>query len=132
MSKEFSLKMNKSKIDIEENPSESVEKKQKEDTPKQSLGSKDQVVKIEIPPRTIITVVVVVIGLYLVVKLLNVFIILFFAMVLASATLPLINGMVRKGFPKWLSITSVYLLLISYRFRIIQHIPPLRPQHRPR
>ncbi len=114
MAKEFSMKMNKSKIDLTETESEKKEKEKKESSSSFSNNNRDKVVKIEIPPRTIITVVLVAVGLYLFVRLINVFIILFFAMVLASATLPLISGMVKKGIPRWFSITSVYVLLISF------------------
>ncbi len=113
MSKEFSMKMNKSKIDLTETESEKKEKKGNRFSSSFNGGG-SKVVKIEIPPKTIITVVLVAVGLYLAVRLVNVFIILFFAMVLASATLPLISGMVKKGFPRWLSIGLVYVLLISF------------------
>ncbi len=119
MSKEFSLKINKSKIDFAEEKTEKKEKRQVEDSPKTFFKSSDKVVKIEVPPKTIITILAVGVGIYLVFKLINVFIILFFAMVLASATLPLISGMIKKGFPRWASITSVYLLLISFIFALI-------------
>ncbi len=119
MSKEFSLKMNKSKIDVAEEKPEKKEKKNSDNSSTAVFGNRDKVVKIEIPPRTIITVLLVIVGLYLLVKLLNVFIILFFAMVLASATLPLISGMIKKGFPKWLSITSVYIFLTSFLLALV-------------
>ncbi len=114
MAKEFSMKMNKSKIDLTETESEKKESEKKTASSSLSSNSREKVVKIEIPPKTIITVVLVVIGLYLFVRLINVFIILFFAMVLASATLPLISSMVKKGLPRWFSITAVYVLLISF------------------
>ncbi len=115
MAKEFSVKMSKSKVDLTEAESGVKEKKRSNSSFGSNFGKgSSTVVKIEIPPKTIITVLLVVIGLYLLVKLINVFIILFFAMVLASATLPLISGMVKKGVPRWLSISSVYVLLISF------------------
>lgn len=121
MSKEFSLKMNKSKIDITESESEEKEKKEKTKDVSTSkfFGESGRTIKIEIPPRTIVTVLLVVAGIYLLFKLINVFIILFFAMVLASATLPLISGMIKKGFPKWLSITTVYVFLIAFLTTLI-------------
>ncbi len=108
------MKMNKSKIDVTESA-----KKSERESKGSFLGKDEKVVKIEIPPKTIITVVLVVIGLYLFVRLINVFLILFFAMVLASATLPLISGMIKKGFPRWLSIGSVYFGLITFLIAIV-------------
>ncbi len=120
MAKEFSMKMNKSKIDLTESEYEHKESKKKNSSNSDSfLGSGGRVVKVDIPPRTIITVVLVVIGLYLFVRLINVFIILFFAMVLASATLPLISGMIKKGMPKWFSIGSIYFLLVSFLIALV-------------
>ena len=114
MAKEFSMKMNKSKLDLMETESEEKERKSKKEKPSSSLFGGGNTVRIEVPPRTIITIVLVVVGLYLFLRLINVFIILFFAMVLASATLPLISGMVKKGLPRWFSITAVYTLLIGF------------------
>jgi len=114
MAKEFSMKMNKSKIDLTESE---VKEEKKEKSSFKSFpvsSSNEKVVKIDIPPKTIITVVLVVIGLYLFVQLINVFIILFFAMVVASATLPLISGMMKKGVPKWLSMSIVYIFLLCF------------------
>ncbi len=119
MSKEFSVKMNKSKVDIVENENEVKEKTKSTISEKNFTDGKGKTVRIEIPPKTIITVVLVVIGIYLFVKLINVFLILFFAMVLASATLPLISGMTKKGFPKWLSISSVYIFLTGFLLTLL-------------
>ncbi len=116
MSKEFSMKMNKSKIDVQE--SDKGKKEDKASKKTHPFGNSN-VVKIDIPPRTIVMVFLAVIGIYLFIQLINVFLILFFAMVLASATLPLISGMVKRGFPKWLSIGSVYVLLISFLTALI-------------
>ncbi len=114
MSKEFSLKMNKSKVDILKNEDEEKEVNYSDLPPVQS-----KVVKIEIPPKTIITVLAVLIGLYVMYKLVNILIILFFAFVLASAALPLVTALKKKKFPNWLSISLVYLLFITIFFSLI-------------
>jgi predicted PurR-regulated permease PerM len=119
MAKEFSMKMNKSKVDISEKKQNPKRDFTDESAQKSSF---DKTVKIEIPPKTIITVLLVVAGIYLLFQIVNVFIILFFAFVVASATLPLISGMIKKGFPKWLSISSVYLVFIAILLSLVMLI----------
>ncbi len=119
MTKEFSVKMNKSKVDISEQ-----KQNRKQDLFEETTEEKnpDKTVKVEIPPKTIITVLLVVAGIYLLFQVVNVLIILFFAFVVASATLPLISGLIEKGFPKWLSITSVYLVFVAILFSLVMLI----------
>jgi predicted PurR-regulated permease PerM len=113
MPKEFSAKMNKSEVDICESEDAKQSKKSKSFSIGEYVNNTKNTIKIEIPPKTMITVLLVALAIFLVFRLMNVFIILFFAMVLASATLPSISAMVRKGFPRWLSISIIYIFSIA-------------------
>jgi|GEM_PF-624879 len=124
MAKEYSVKMSNSKLDISEEKSQDNKKgkggNNNNDNNKGNFssldglgGGKQNTVKIEVPPKTIITILLVVLGIYLLFQLFYVFIILFFAFVLASATLPLITSLINKGLPRWLSIIVVYLLFLT-------------------
>ncbi len=124
MAKEYSVKMSNSKLDISEEKSQDNKKgkggNNNNDNNKGNFssldglgGGKQNTVKIEVPPKTIITILLVVLGIYLLFQLFYVFIIFFFAFVLASATLPLITSLINKGLPRWLSIIVVYLLFLT-------------------
>ena len=72
----------------------------------------ESVVRIEITPKSIITVLFVIAGIYLAAKLLPVILLIFFAFVISSAVLPAVRGLVKKGVPRGFAAAFVYLASI--------------------
>jgi len=67
---------------------------------------------IDIPIKTILRLVLVAVGVYVAYKLVSVFVVLFFAYILASAVLPLV-GWFRKFVPKVLAIMLAYTVVLA-------------------
>lgn len=104
MSKEFSLKEGKKGIDVKENDDKFFG---------YDLFKKNEsVVKIEITPKTLIMFMLVGAVIFLALKLASVAVMIFFAVVFASAALPIVHWFVGKGLPKGLAIAIVYIFLI--------------------
>lgn len=69
--------------------------------------------KIEFTPKSILIVLGVILMIFLFIKLSWVFFTFFFAFILASGLRPLVEKLQRKGVPRALSITLIYILLIG-------------------
>lgn len=69
--------------------------------------------------KSILTILAIVGGLYVAYLLTEVIIMLFFAFIIASATLPMVRVMVDRKFPKGLAITLVYLVATLVIFGLL-------------
>lgn len=74
------------------------------------MEEKTNEVVIQISLKSVLTVLAILGGLYLAYLLLDVIAMLFFALIIASATLPMIRGMVQRKVPKGVAIAIVYLI----------------------
>ncbi|PJE62530.1 hypothetical protein COU88_04530 [Candidatus Roizmanbacteria bacterium CG10_big_fil_rev_8_21_14_0_10_39_6] len=87
---------------------------------------KDQLYRVEITARTIVFAIGLLIGLYLVWVVRNVFVMLFFSFILMSALRPLVDGLERLRIPRIFAAIGVILLFFSlFVSFIVYALPPL-------
>lgn len=85
--------------------------------------------KIEISPKTIITIFIVLGGIWLLAQIKEILLGLFVALILMSALNPIVKKMELKKFPRWLAIILLYIVIISVlSFSLGGIIPPLVAQ----
>jgi predicted PurR-regulated permease PerM len=106
MSKQYSVKSNKKGMDV----LESKRRKRSTRTVKTYAPPKKETVVFEISPKTIFLLLAVAAGIYFGGKLLQVFVLVFFAFIISSAALPGMRWLMDKGVSKAWSIALVYFV----------------------
>lgn len=91
--------------------------------------SEKVVTRIEIPVRTIVSVVLTLFGIWILLQIWDIFLLVFLAFLLAVAMLPLVRRMENNGTPRALAAGVIFLILIGMiaGFFIII-VPPLVAQ----
>jgi len=118
MAKKLSASMKKDKISLTE--VEPVRKKSKERAV--FRPNADRTVKIEISTKTIFIALALIVAFVVWKQIVPVLAIVFFALIISSATLPVIRWLISKKIPKTLAIFLVYVLvffLIAFAFAIV-------------
>jgi len=107
MAKKISAKLKANKIDLAEveRPARIIPEKQ---------ISQDKTVKIEISSKTIWLALGVILLFVIWKRIVPVFAILFFALIISSATLPIIKWLISKKIPKVLAVILVYLIVFIF------------------
>ncbi len=74
---------------------------------------KNQPIKIEITPKTILITIAILLGLFVIFKLQEVVFIVFFSFIITSSLRPLVDKLDSKRIPRIVTILSIYILVVA-------------------